>query len=153
MDSQKFSTSGFWWIYIFWDVLNTIWPFLENVCLYVVCHQNFVDTVSQKLMHGKWWNFMLLHLDVIWCWLDFGISQNCMQLYLIHIMLHQSLWNWKYLFIITIVISYMIFVYMGAIVPYRGGSNPHGWKKIYHWYFQKEHLKMHKINIWTTYLW
>ena len=33
LDSQKFSTSGFRWIYMFWDVLNTIWPFLKNVCL------------------------------------------------------------------------------------------------------------------------
>ena len=35
LDSRKFSTSSFRWIYMFWDVLNTIWPFLENVCLYV----------------------------------------------------------------------------------------------------------------------
>ena len=46
LDSRKFSTSGLRWIYILWDVLNTIWPFLENVCLNV-CLQNFVDTVSQ----------------------------------------------------------------------------------------------------------
>ena len=24
LDSRKFSTSGFWWIYMFWDVLNSI---------------------------------------------------------------------------------------------------------------------------------
>ena len=35
LGSRKFSTSGFWWIYMFWNVLNTIWPFLENVCLSV----------------------------------------------------------------------------------------------------------------------
>ena len=35
LDSRKFSTSGFRWIYMSWDVLNTIWPFLENVCLSV----------------------------------------------------------------------------------------------------------------------
>ena len=35
LDSRKFSTSGYRWIYMFWDVLNTIWPFLENVCLSV----------------------------------------------------------------------------------------------------------------------
>ena len=33
--SCKFSTSGFCWICTFWDVLNTIWLFLENVCLCV----------------------------------------------------------------------------------------------------------------------
>ena len=33
--SCKFSFSGFRWIYTFWDVLNTIWLFLENVCLCV----------------------------------------------------------------------------------------------------------------------
>ena len=32
-DSQKFSASVFRWIYMLWDVLNAIWPFLENVCL------------------------------------------------------------------------------------------------------------------------
>ena len=57
LDLRKFSTSGFRWIYMFWNVLNTIWPFLENVCL-CVCLQNFVDTVSQEQMHGKSWNFL-----------------------------------------------------------------------------------------------
>ena len=33
--SCKFSISGFRGIYTFWDVLNTIWLFLENVCLSV----------------------------------------------------------------------------------------------------------------------
>ena len=35
LGSRKFSTSGVRWIYIFWDVLNKIWPILENVCLLV----------------------------------------------------------------------------------------------------------------------
>ena len=39
LNSRKFSTTGFWWIYMFSDVLNTIWPFLEKVslpvCMYV----------------------------------------------------------------------------------------------------------------------
>ena len=38
LDSRKFSTSGFRWIWMFWSVLNTIWPFLENVCLSVYMH-------------------------------------------------------------------------------------------------------------------
>ena len=33
LDSRKFSTTGFRWIDMFWDVLNTIGPFLEKVCL------------------------------------------------------------------------------------------------------------------------
>ena len=33
--SCKFSISGFGWIDTFWDVLNTIGLFLENVCLSV----------------------------------------------------------------------------------------------------------------------
>ena len=35
LDSRKFSKSSFRWIYMLWDVLNTIWSFLENVCLSV----------------------------------------------------------------------------------------------------------------------
>ena len=34
LDSRKFSTSALRWIHMFWDGLNTISPFLENVCLY-----------------------------------------------------------------------------------------------------------------------
>ena len=57
LDSWKFSTFGCRWIYKFWDVLKTIKPFLENVCLYV-CLQNFADTISQELMRRNLWNFM-----------------------------------------------------------------------------------------------
>ena len=59
--SCKFSISGFRWIYTFWDVLNTIWLFLENVCLSVclcVCDKNFVASVAQELMHEISWNFI-----------------------------------------------------------------------------------------------
>ena len=35
LNSLKLPTSGFWWIFMIWDVLNTIWSFLENVCLSV----------------------------------------------------------------------------------------------------------------------
>ena len=61
LDLRKFSTSSFLWIYMFSNVLNMIWPFLENICLLTclyVCLQNFVDTVSQDPMHGNWWNFI-----------------------------------------------------------------------------------------------
>ena len=40
--------------YMFWDVLNTIWPFLEMY----VCLQNFVDSVSEELMCKNWWNII-----------------------------------------------------------------------------------------------
>ena len=51
LDSRKFLNSGFRWIYMFWDVLNTIWPFLENVCLYVLfCRHCISRTNRQKLM-------------------------------------------------------------------------------------------------------
>ena len=54
---ESFLTSGFRCIYMFWDVLNTIWLFLENVCLSVIinvwCMNNyFVGSQSQKLMFG-----------------------------------------------------------------------------------------------------
>ena len=67
LDSRKFSTDGFRWIDMFWDVLNTIWPFLENVCLSVglsvclsvcrsvclsvlFCGRRILRTNGQKLM-------------------------------------------------------------------------------------------------------
>ena len=47
----KFSTSGFWWIYTFWNVMNTIWLFLENFCLSVcvLWDKKFVVSVAQDL--------------------------------------------------------------------------------------------------------
>ena len=59
--SCKFSISGFRWIYTFWHVLNTIWLFLENVCLSMclcVCDKNFVASVARELMHEISWNFI-----------------------------------------------------------------------------------------------
>ena len=53
LDSRNVSISDFPWIYMFWDVLNKIWQFLENVCLYYI-----VDTVSKELMGGNWWNLV-----------------------------------------------------------------------------------------------
>ena len=65
LNLRKFSTSGFRWIYLFWHVMNIIWPFLKNIrqsayrsdWLYA-CLQNFVDTVSQELIRGNQWNFV-----------------------------------------------------------------------------------------------
>ena len=56
--SSKFLISGFWWIYMFWDVLITIWVLLENVYLpakMCVCiWQKFC--VAQELMNRISWN-------------------------------------------------------------------------------------------------
>ena len=74
LDSRKLSTSGFRWIYIFWDVLIlTIWPFLKNVCLSVYMSPKFCGhcisrTNVKKLMKL----YIQLHLDIIWNWLDFS---------------------------------------------------------------------------------
>ena len=66
--SCKFLISGFWWICTFWDVLNTIWLFLENVCVWrKLCgkcksvwtefHENLTLVSSQhKLVSiNIWW--------------------------------------------------------------------------------------------------
>ena len=55
LDSRKFSTSGFRRIYMLWDIFNTIWPFLENVCLCVCMSPKFCGhcisrTNARKLM-------------------------------------------------------------------------------------------------------
>ena len=58
LDSRKFSTSGFQRIYMFSDVLNTIWLFFKmSVCLHVCLH-NIEDTVSHEQMRGKSRNFI-----------------------------------------------------------------------------------------------
>ena len=49
LDSRKFSTSDFRCIYMFWDVMNAIWPLLENACLPVCMSPKFLDIVSQEL--------------------------------------------------------------------------------------------------------
>ena len=55
---ENFSTSGLRWIYMLWDVLNTIWPFLENclsVCLSVsVCRS--VCTILWTLYLKNLWS-------------------------------------------------------------------------------------------------
>ena len=56
-----------------------------------------------------------------------GIGQNYVQMYRKRIILSQSFWNYKHLFIIAVVRSCIIFVYMGTIIlPQGGGSNPPG---------------------------
>ena len=81
LDSRKFSTSGFQWIYMFSDVPNTIWPFLENVCMSVsrsagmspkFCGHCISRTNARKMIKL----YILLHLDVIWCWLSFGAYRS-----------------------------------------------------------------------------
>ena len=49
LKSRKFPASSFRWFYMFWDALNTTWPFFENVYLSVcrsVCLYYFVYAVS-----------------------------------------------------------------------------------------------------------
>ena len=73
LNSRKFSTSGFRLIYMFWDVLNEIWPFLENVCLSSkFCEHCISRTNPWKLMKL----YIQLHLDMIWCWLDFSVYRS-----------------------------------------------------------------------------
>ena len=55
LESWKFSISGFYRIFTFWDALNTISLFLQNVCL---CVSNFVAVLRQKIMGGIAQNFL-----------------------------------------------------------------------------------------------
>ena len=112
---------------MFWYVLNTIWPFLENVCLsQKFCGHCIARTNGQKLMKL----YIQLHLYVIWSWLDFGVyrsrNSNVMR-----IILSQSFWNSKYLFIIAIVRSYIIFAYMGQYSPVQKEGTPPGWEEFF----------------------
>ena len=56
LESWKFSTSGFRWIYMFWDVLNKIWRILENICLSVCMSPKFCGYCISNLMRRNWWN-------------------------------------------------------------------------------------------------
>ena len=61
LNSRKFSTSGFRWVYTFWDILNTIWLFLENVFLSAclcVCDKKFLASAARELMNRISWNFV-----------------------------------------------------------------------------------------------
>ena len=75
LDSRIFSTSGFRWIYMFWDVLKTIWPFLEYICLFVfllVCMSlKFCGHCISRINERKLMKlYMRLQRDIICCWLD-----------------------------------------------------------------------------------
>ena len=76
LESRKFSTHGFWWIYIFWYVLNTIWLFLEKVCMYVSILQNFVHGISRTNERKLMKFYIQLHLDIILSWLHFGVCRS-----------------------------------------------------------------------------
>ena len=81
-------------------------------------------------MHIKHQGPLLLH--IIFEFRDSGIGQNCVQFDLIRIILGQSFWNSIHLFIIAIVRSYVIFVYMGATSSRGGGNNTPGeWRHHY----------------------
>ena len=79
LDSRNFSTSGFRWIYMFWNILNTIWLFLKNVCPCVCmcmspkfCGHCNLRTNARKLMI----RYIQLHFDIVWCRLDFGVYHS-----------------------------------------------------------------------------
>ena len=59
----KFSIFGFKRIYMFWNVLQTISLFLQNICLSAVglseCDTNFVTLLAQKIMNRIMCNFVL----------------------------------------------------------------------------------------------
>ena len=65
-ESWKFLTSSIWWIYTFWDVLNTISLFLQNVCL-STCGTNFVAELAIRF----WW----------YSWLDFDAYRSKIPLF------------------------------------------------------------------------
>ena len=74
LGSRKFSTSGFRWIYMFWDVLNKIWPFLESVCLSVSTPPKFCGHCITRTNGWILMKFNIkLHIYVIWSSLDFGV--------------------------------------------------------------------------------
>ena len=81
LDLWIFTTSGIRWINMFWDVMNTIWPSLENVCLSVdlsvcmspkFCGYCISRTKARKLMK----HYIQLHLDTIQCWLHLGAYRS-----------------------------------------------------------------------------
>ena len=166
MDSRKFSTSGFRWVYMFWDILNTIWPYLENVCLSVCMYvskifwtlylKNWCPQIDENLYSiASWYNLVLIKfccisLKKFWCCSKFlicliqwyrtklrAIVPNMNYFKQISLKLKIFIYN-------RIVRSYVIFVSMGATTRIR---------KFYCYYFQKEHLEIHKTNGWTKCLW
>ena len=81
LDSRKFWTYGFQRTYVFWDVLNTIWLFWENTCLYVdlsLCmSRKFCGHCNSRTNVWKLMKLNIpLHLEIIWNWLDFRVHSS-----------------------------------------------------------------------------
>ena len=71
MHPRNFSLASFRWICLLWDILNTIWPFLENVWLYVRMSLQFCGHCISKSNAPKLRKlYIQLDLDIIWCVLD-----------------------------------------------------------------------------------
>ena len=69
LESWKFSSPGFWRIYTFWNILNTISLFLQYLHYFLqflhlmsvgmsVYDTNFVTSLAQKVTHKIAWNFI-----------------------------------------------------------------------------------------------
>ena len=77
LESRKFSTSGFYRIYTFWKVLNTISLFLRNVCLTVrlsvsfSMSEKFCGAQAKRLTCRVTWNF-IFNCILIWADTDFS---------------------------------------------------------------------------------
>ena len=140
LGSRKFSTSGFRWIYIFWDFQNPIWPFFKNICLSSCMSPKFCGyciSSTNELMKL----YIQLNLHIIWYWLDFVayrsrssdidrifwflwhrcIGQNYVKLHIMRIIFRQSFWKLEHLLIIAIVRSCIIFVCMRTLLSHVGG--------------------------------
>ena len=144
MDSRKFSTSDFRWICMLWDVLGTK-PFFRK-CLSICTCVGLSACMSPKFcgycISRTYARILIklytqLHLDIIWSWLDFwcitlkkfrcrsklfisGIKQNCVNLYQYGFFYANSFEFQKNVFVISIAISYIIFVCWGNS-PSLGG--------------------------------
>ena len=177
LDVRKFSTSGFRWIYMFRDVLNTIWSLPENVCLSAyVCIQKFLGTVSQELMRKLMKLYIQLHPDIIQCWSEFGSycswssdvvrnfssfntvvkdkivcivpNTNCFKPVILKFKIYIYNSNSK--------IIYKLFVCIGTIG--RGEvSAPPGRNFLplvfFFFYKKKKNLKLRKTHGWIIYMW
>ena len=94
---RKFSTSSFRWIYMFWNVLKTIWPFLENVCRSVgtfvskICEHCISRANARKVTTL----YIQLHLYKNCCWLDIDGNRPIGGAAMLHF--SQIFWHLKYL--------------------------------------------------------
>ena len=77
LGSRKISTSSFRWVYLFWDVQNTIRPFLETVYPSVCTPPKSFGHCTSRTRGLKWMKlYIQLHLYVIWSWVDFGVYRS-----------------------------------------------------------------------------